>query len=141
MKKNLKDKITVEVLINASPEKTWQFWTEPTHIVQWNNASDDWHTTKAHNDIKQGGQFNYRMEAKYGSWGFDFAGEYSKVLPFKEIHYTMADNRKVEILFLQQPNGTLVRETFEAETTNPIEMQQSRWQAILNNFKKHIEQN
>jgi len=141
MKKDENIQITVEATVNEKIEKVWTFWTGPQHITKWNAASDDWHTTKAENNLKDEGTFNYRMEAKDGSWGFDFEGTYSKVLLHKEISYQMSDGRGVEILFLPQGNSTLVRETFDAESTNPIDMQRDGWQAILNNFKKYTESN
>jgi len=141
MNKEENIQITVEATVNEKIEKIWDLWSGPQHITKWNAASDDWHTTKAENNLKEGGTFNYRMEAKDGSFGFDFEGTYSKVLLHKEISYQMADGRGVEILFLPQGNSTLVRETFDAESTNPIEMQRDGWQAILNNFKKYTESN
>lgn len=134
-----KKTITVEVTINSQVEKVWSFWTDPKHIVKWNNASKDWHTTKAENDLKAGGRFLSRMEAKDGSMGFDFSGEYSSVVPYKQIKSTLDDGRKVQILFVPKENETTVIETFEAESENTLELQKSGWQAILDNFKKHVE--
>ena len=133
-------KITVETTINAPIEKVWEYWTEPEHITKWNNASDDWHTPIAENDLTVGGKFLTRMEAKDGSFGFDFGGIYDEVKLNEVIAYTMGDGRKVTITFNGQGNETQVIETFDAETTNPIEMQQAGWQSILDNFKKYIEQ-
>jgi uncharacterized protein YndB with AHSA1/START domain len=133
-------KITVETTINAPVEKVWEYWTEPKHITKWNNASDDWHTPIAENDLTVGGKFLTRMEAKDGSFGFDFGGIYDEVKLNEVIAYTMGDGRKVTITFNGQGNETQVIETFDAETTNPIEMQQAGWQSILDNFKKYIEQ-
>lgn len=118
----------------------WEYWTEPQHITQWNNASDDWHTPVAENDLTVGGKFLTRMEAKDGSFGFDFGGVYDEVKLHEVISYTMGDGRKVTITFKSQGNETEVIETFDAETSNPIEMQQAGWQAILDNFKKYAEQ-
>ena len=133
--------ITVETTVNAPVEKVWKYWNEPGHITKWAHASDDWHTTRAENDLKTGGKFLSRMEAKDGSFGFDFGGEYTNVEEHKTIEYTMGDGRKVKIDFTPQGNATKVVETFDAESTNPIEMQRGGWQAILDNFKKYTENN
>lgn len=133
--------ITVEATINAPVEKVWQYWTLPEHITQWNNASGDWHTPHAENDLRAGGSFNSRMEAKDGSVGFDFEGVYDAVKTNEYIEYTIGDGRKVKITFTPDGDKTKVAESFEAETTNPIEMQQGGWQAILDNFKKYTEAN
>lgn len=132
-------KLTVQATIKAPVSKVWKLWTEPEHIKQWNNASDDWHTPHAENDLRPGGKFVARMEAKDGSFGFDFGGEYGDVRTDEYIEYTIGDGRKVEISFSGDNNETKVVETFEAENTNPLEMQQGGWQAILNNFKKYAE--
>lgn len=131
--------ITVENTINAPVEKVWETWTKPEHITQWCNASDDWHAPKAENDVRVGGSFNTRMEAKDGSFGFDFGGVYDAVRNNEYIEYTMGDGRKVQISFTPQGNETKLVESFEAESENPIEMQKGGWQAILNNFKKYTE--
>lgn len=131
--------ITIEALVNASVEKTWTYWTEPNHIKHWNNASDDWHTPHAENDLRVGGKFTTRMEAKDQSFGFDFGGTYDTVKLNELIEYTMGDGRKVQVSFSRQGDKTLVSERFEPETTNSAEMQQQGWQAILNNFKKYTE--
>jgi uncharacterized protein YndB with AHSA1/START domain len=136
-----KQKINIEATINASLAKVWQYYTEPKHITQWNNASDDWHTTRAENDLRQGGKFLYRMEAKDGSFGFDFGGVYDEVKVNEYIAYTIDDGRKVEIDFSAQGNQCKIRIAFEAETQNPIEMQREGWQAILDNFKKYTQSN
>lgn len=135
----IKTKITVEATINAPLEKVWKIWTTPAHIMKWNNASDDWHTPTAENDLRVGGKFLSRMEAKDGSFGFDFWGIYDDVKTNERITYTMDDGRKVEIIFKSQGNTTIVTETFEAEGENSVELQQQGWQAILNNFKMHAE--
>jgi len=131
--------ITVQTIVNAPLEKVWELWTEPNHIVHWNNASDDWHTPKAENDLRVGGKFRSRMEARDGSIGFDFSGKYDTVDPQKLIEYTLDDDRKVQISFISQGNVTTVTENFEAEETNSVELQQKGWQAILDNFKKYTE--
>ena len=133
--------ITVENTINAPVEKVWEFWTKPEHIIEWCNASDDWHTPRAENDLKVGGKFASRMEAKDGSMGFDFGGVYDAVRTNEYIEYTLGDDRKVKINFSAQGNKTKVVESFEAENTHSIEMQQGGWQAILDNFKKYTEAN
>ena len=134
-----KEKITINILTNTSIEKVWEFWTKPVHITKWNYASEDWHTPRAENDLKIGGKFLSRMEAKDGSFGFDLEGIYDEVITNEKISYTLLDDRKVTISFLQTENGIEITETFEAENENPLELQKNGWQAILNNFKAHIE--
>lgn len=134
-------KITVEATVNAPVEKAWSVWTAPEHITKWSNASDDWHTPFAENDLRTGGKFLSRMEAKDGSMGFDFGGIYDDVTPNEKIAYTMGDGRRVTINFIANGNETRVVETFEAEDTNPIEMQRGGWQAIMDNFKSYVESN
>jgi uncharacterized protein YndB with AHSA1/START domain len=131
--------ITIEATIHASVEKVWDLLTNPEHIVRWNNASDDWHTPRAENDLRAGGRFLSRMEARDGSSGFDFSGVYTEVKPPEKIGYTLDDCRRVQILLVSMGNDTMVKETFETEGTNPAEMQRNGWQAILDNFKKHGE--
>jgi uncharacterized protein YndB with AHSA1/START domain len=133
--------ITVENTVKAPVEKVWQFWTLPEHITKWSNASDDWHTPFAENDLKVGGKFISRMEAKDGSFGFDFGGVYDEVKTNKMIAYTIGDGRKVKINFSTNGDETKIVETFEAENTNSIEMQRGGWQSILDNFKKYAEAN
>lgn len=136
-----KTTITVETVVNAPVEKVWESWTKPEHITKWNYASEDWHTPKAENDLRVGGAFSTRMEAKDGSFGFDFGGIYDDVKVNELIAYTLGDDRKVKIVFEAKGQTTKVTESFEAENTNPIEMQQGGWQAILDNFKKYTEAN
>ena len=131
--------ITVENTVNAPAKKVWEYWTKPEHITQWNNASDDWHTPRAENDLRTGGRFSARMEAKDGSMGFDFGGVYDAVTPNEYIEYTIGDGRKVKINFSAQGNSTKVTESFEAEGTHSIEMQKTGWQNILDSFKKYTE--
>lgn len=131
--------ITIETSVNASLEKVWKLWSEPTHIKLWNNASPDWHTPAAENDLRAGGKFNVRMEAKDGSFGFDFAGVYDEVKINELIAYTIGDGRKVKVTFKKNGNETKVIETFEPESENSIDMQRGGWQAILDNFKKYAE--
>lgn len=136
-----KQVITIETLIAAPIEQIWEYWTLPEHITQWYYASDDWHSPRAENDLRVGGKFLTRMEAKDGSFGFDFEGTYSLVENHKRIECILADDRTLKIDFIQEGNHCKVVEAFEAEETNPVELQQGGWQAILNNFKKHIETN
>lgn len=133
--------ITIETTVNAPIEKVWAYWTQPQHVKNWNNASEDWHTTRAENDLKAGGSFSFRMEAKDGSFGFDFGGIYDTIKPNEYIEYTLGDGRKVKISFTKEGNAIKVVESFEAETTHSIEMQRTGWQAILDNFKKYTEAN
>jgi uncharacterized protein YndB with AHSA1/START domain len=133
--------ISVESSINAPVAKVWEYWTKPEHITQWCNASDDWHAPRAENDLRTGGSFTSRMEAKDGSMGFDFGGVYDEVRTNEYIEYTIGDGRKVKIVFSQLGDKTKVVENFEAESTNPVEMQKGGWQAILDNFKKYTEEN
>ena len=132
-------KVTIETSVKVPIEKVWNFWTSPKHITQWNNASPDWHTPRAENDLRTGGKFLSRMEAKDGSFGFDFEGVYDEVQTHKLIAYTMSDGRTVKITFTANGNETQVVETFDAEGENPIELQSAGWQAILDNFKKYAE--
>jgi len=131
--------ITVQNTVEAPVEKVWEYWTKPEHITKWNNASDDWHSPRSENDLRPGGKFTTRMEAKDGSMGFDFGGVYDKVTPNKYIEYTMGDGRKVKVDFTSEGNKTKVVEQFEAEQTNSEELQKNGWQAILDNFKKYTE--
>jgi len=131
--------ITVKNTINAPVKKVWEYWTKPEHITQWNNASDDWHSPSAKNDLRVGGQFSTRMEAKDGSMGFDFGGVYDVVNENEHIEYTMDDGRKVSVRFTSNGDHTEVEERFDAEETNPVELQRNGWQAILDNFKGYAE--
>lgn len=133
--------ITIKTTVNAPVEKVWERWIQPDHITKWNFASDDWHSPWAKADLQVGGKFSARMEAKDGSFGFDFGGTYDVLDTNKQIVYTIDDGRKVDIQFVSNGNTTEVIETFEAETTNPVELQQQGWQAILDNFKKYAESN
>jgi uncharacterized protein YndB with AHSA1/START domain len=134
-----KTSLTVETTVNAPIQKVWDYWTKPEHITKWNAASDDWHTPWAENELKVGGKFKARMEARDGSFGFDFEGTYNDVQDQKYLEYTIADGRKVQVSFSSQAEATKVVETFEAEDTHSIEMQKEGWQAIMNNFKKYAE--
>ena len=131
--------VTIEAVVNAPAEKVWELWNNPKHVIQWNTPSPDWHTPSAESDLRVGGTFSYRMEAKDGSFGFDFAGTYDDVTPNKCLAYTIGDGRAVEVLFDAEGNSTKITSTFEAENQNPVEMQRGGWQAILDNFKKYAE--
>lgn len=139
MTEAVKTLITVRATVNAPAETVWKHWTSPESIKGWNYASDDWHSPRAENDLRKGGRFNVRMEARDGSMGFDFGGVYDNIVPDKEIDYTMDDNRKVRITFASDGRKTDVIETFEAESTNTIDQQRNGWQSILDNFKKFVE--
>jgi uncharacterized protein YndB with AHSA1/START domain len=141
METKSKTSVTVENTVKAPIEKVWRFWTEPEHIRNWAYAMDTWHTPFAENDFKVGGKFLSRMEAKDGSVGFDFGGIYDAIVPNKYIEYTLGDNRKVKITFSGNEKETRIVQDFEAENTNPVEMQKNGWQAILNNFKNYTETN
>lgn len=136
------ERITVETLIDAPREKVWNYFTQPEHITKWSFASADWHCPRAVNDVRTGGTFSTRMEAKDGSQGFDFSGTYTDVVPDELIAYTInGDGREVEVLITTEDEGTRVSQTFEAETENPVEMQRGGWQTILDNFKAYVEAN
>ena len=132
-------KITVETQVNAKLARVWDAWNTPADIQQWNSASDDWHTTRSTVDLREGGKFVARMEAKDGSEGFDFEGIYTRVVPQKVIEYRMGDGREVKVEFVERAGGVLVKETFDAETENTPELQRQGWQAILDSFGRHVE--
>ncbi len=131
-------KLSVQALVKAPIEKVWLAYNTPEHIVQWNAASDDWHTTQSTVDLRVGGTFCSRMEAKDGSFGFDFAGTYTNIVPQKLLEYSFGDRTAV-IEFSETPDGVIVNVSFDAEETHSIEQQQDGWQAILNNFVRHVE--
>lgn len=131
--------ITVRIFVNVPVDLVWKCWTTPSDIMRWNSASDDWHTTKAENSLLPQGRFSYRMEAKNGSAGFDFSGTYTKVVSQEQLAFTLDDGRAVSVLFWGQGKSTEIVETFEPETTNPIEMQRDGWLAILIRFKTYCE--
>ncbi|WP_298396387.1 SRPBCC domain-containing protein [Flavobacterium sp.] len=135
----IKTKITVECTIKSTLDKVWNYWTTPEKIMLWNNASEDWHTVKATNTLTPRGRFSYTMAAKDGSVSFDFEGTYLEVIQNKAIKYVLDDNREVSIDFIAIGDTVEVVETFEAETMNSVELQKDGWQAILNNFKKLVE--
>jgi len=135
----VKTLITIEATVKAPVEKVWKCWSSPEDITQWNSASPDWHTPFAENDLRPGGKFVSRMEAKDGSVGFDFGGVYEEVITNQRISYIIGDGRKVTVEFTPLENETRVVESFEAEEVNSIELQRGGWQAILNNFKNYVE--
>lgn len=131
-------RITVETFVESGLDQVWKAWNTPADIQQWNAASDDWHTSRATVDLREGGKFTARMEARDGSVGFDFEATYTRILPGKRIEYQMGDGREVTVDFLEQPGGVLVRETFDAESENPADMQRAGWQAILDSFGRYV---
>lgn len=131
--------ITVQTKVLASIDKIWSLWTLPEHITKWNSASEDWHTPYADNDLKVGGKFKYTMASKDGTMSFDFIGTYSVIQDKRTIAYTIEDGREVIIVFEEQQDGVVIRESFDPELENPKELQQQGWQAILDNFKKYVE--
>jgi uncharacterized protein YndB with AHSA1/START domain len=135
----MKKTIVVQTEVNLPLKETWSLWTDPMHIIQWNAASPDWHTTYAENDLKVNGFFSCRMEAKDGSVGFDFAGNYTHITPQAKIEYEIADGRKVKVNFSGGEKSTNIAEEFDPEQENSHEMQRAGWQSILDNFKKYAE--
>jgi uncharacterized protein YndB with AHSA1/START domain len=131
--------ITVETTVAVPVEDVWRAWITPDDIKRWNASSDDWHTTNATGDLRVGGAFSSRMEAKDGSMGFDFSGTYTKIVEHELIEYSLEDGRVVQVEFAAGDNGVTVRETFEAESANAAEQQRQGWQAILNNSARHVE--
>lgn len=132
-------KIEVSVTINASPQKIWRLWTQPNHITEWHFANDDWHCPAAENDLRVGGRFNYRMEAKDGSLGFDFVGIYDEIEDQEKITFTLGDGRESTTTFESLGKHTEVTTILDAEPQNPIDFQREGWQTILNNFKTYVE--
>lgn len=133
--------ITVSAIVTAPMNKVWKYWNEPAHIQAWAFASDDWECPYSENDLETGGNFKTTMAAKDKSTSFDFEGTYTSVIPNELIEYTIIDGRKVQIIFGQTENGVEITETFEPEHENPPELQAAGWQAMLDNFKKYIEEN
>jgi uncharacterized protein YndB with AHSA1/START domain len=134
-----KSPITVQASIAAPLQKVWDYWTGPEHVMQWNQASEDWHCPKASNDLRTGGKFSSTMAAKDGSMSFDFEGVYDEVIPGELIRYTMADGREVSISFEVQDGMTLIIETFDPESMHSEELQRAGWQAIMDSFKRYVE--
>ena len=135
----MSQKIDIQATVDVPRPKAWLLWTEPEHITMWNFASDDWCCPNAENDLRVGGRLRSRMEAKDGSFGFDFEAIYDEVIDEAKLSYTMTDGRQVETSFEDLGDSTKIATTFEAETENPAEMQRAGWQAILDNFKKYAE--
>lgn len=133
--------LTVQTTVKASLDKAWDCWTKPEHIVHWNFASPEWQCPSATNDLQEGGIFTSRMEAKDGSMGFDFSGTHNTIVMHKEIGSEMADGRLMHVTFEEKAGVVEIVETFEPESENSLELQQGGWQAILDNYKKYVEQN
>ncbi len=133
-------KITVETVVKAPIEKVWEAWNGPVHIQRWNAADETWHTPRSTVDLREGGKFLARMEAKDGSEGFDFEGTYTRIVPMELIEYRMGDGREVQVRFEDATGGVRVIETFDAENVYPPEAQREGWQAILDNFRRYVEQ-
>lgn len=132
--------ITIETTVPVSPELAWDYWTNPAHITKWNQASEDWHTPRAENDVRAGGKFTTRMESKDGKYGFDLWGIYDIVEPYRVLNSTLGDDRKVFVTFEPVASGTHIIETFETESENSPERQQQGWQAILDSYRRYVEQ-
>ena len=132
-------KITVETIVKSKLNQVWDAWNNPADIKQWNSAQDDWHTTDSSVDLREGGKFTARMEARDGSEGFDFEGTYTRIVPRSTIEYQMSDGREVKVEFVERGDGVLVKETFDTENENPAELQRQGWQAILDSFGRHVE--
>lgn len=136
------EKVQIDITILAPVEKVWNYYNEPEHIVKWNFAHESWQCPSSENDLRVGGKFNNRMEAKDGSFGFDFVGIYDEVITNELIKYHMEDGRNVETVFEKvDENTTKVKISFDPETQNSVEMQRDGWYAILNNFHKYVENN
>ena len=135
------NKITIKATIAADKQKVWDYYTKPEHITQWNFAADTWHCPSASNDMQVGGKYIARMEAKDGSFGFDFEATYNEIIVGESYTYTMPDNRVVNVLFNENGNQTEVTIIFDPENENPVELQQQGWQSILDNFKRYVENN
>lgn len=134
-------KIQVQANVAADKQKAWDFYTKPEHIVKWNFASDDWQCPRATNDMRVGGKYSARMEAKDGSFGFDFEAVYDEIVPGEKFQYTMPDGRLVNVEFEKNGNSTNVKVLFDAESVNSLELQKGGWQTILDNYKKYAEKN
>lgn len=137
----MSNKVTVTATVNADSKKVWDYYNQPEHITKWNFADPSWHCPSATNDMRVGGKYVSRMEAKDGSFGFDFEATYDEVVEGKKFTYTMPGGRQVTVVFNENNGSTGIDVTFDAETENPIEMQRDGWQAILDNFKKYTEAN
>lgn len=133
--------LEINTKINASLHKIWNYYISPEHIINWNFASDDWHCPKAENDLFDSKKFKYNMSSKDNKYSFDFEGNYTKVIEFKEINYDIIDGRKVSVSFSEEGKSVFVKIMFDAEKINSEELQIAGWQAILDNFKKYVELN
>lgn len=131
--------IRISAMVNAPIDRVWDSWTKPEHITKWNFADDSWHCPSASNDLKVGGKYIARMEAKDGTFGFDFEATYDTIIDKQELTYTMPDGRKVTTIFVSNGKETSITTTFDAESENPVELQKQGWQAILDNFKKYAQ--
>lgn len=131
--------ITVSVSVRASPRRAWEMFTDPSSVTEWNFASPDWHCPRAENELREGGKFRYRMEARDGSFGFDFEGTFLELSPPTRLRYSLGENREVVVQFTGQGERTLVTESFTPEPTHSLEQQRSGWQSILENYKRHVE--
>ncbi len=132
-------KIDIQSFVNVSTKEVWEFYTNPEHIVNWNFASPNWHCPSAQNDLRPGGKYSARMEAKDGSFGFDFEAIYDTVYPLEGFTYTMEDGRQVDTQFIEEETGTLIKVSFDPEDQNSLELQRAGWQAILENFTSYAE--
>jgi len=132
-------KVTVETTVKAPLEAVWSAWSDPAEIKRWNTPTAEWQTTRSSVDLREGGRFHSRMEAKDGTVGFDFAGTYTRVVPQKRIDYRTDDGRTVHVEFIERPHDVLVKETFDPETVDTLDFQHIGWQAILDNFSRHVE--
>lgn len=132
-------KLTVETLARADLKTVWSAYSNPDDITKWNSPSDDWHSPRSRVDLREGGTFNTRMEAKDGSMGFDFEGTYTRVVPQELIEYRMSDGREAAVRFTDAPEGVRIRVDFDAESENPAEVQQQGWQRILDSFGRYVE--
>lgn len=133
--------ITVSADIAASPATVWEAYNNPEDIKQWNQASPDWHCPSSENDLREGGRFRNTMAAKDGSFSFDFSGVYTRIVPYKLVEYTLDDNRRVSVNFVETEKGATITTSFEAEDQHPVDLQREGWQLILNSFKNHTEHN
>lgn len=134
-------KITIQAVVAADRQKVWDRYTQPEHITKWNFATDTWHCPAASNDMRVGGKYLARMEAKDGSFAFDFEAVYNEIVDGEKFTYTMPDNREIQVTFEQTDDKTLVTVTFDPENENPVDLQRSGWQSILDNFRKYAEGN
>jgi uncharacterized protein YndB with AHSA1/START domain len=134
-------KVEISATVNAPVAKVWEYWNAPEHITKWNSPHESWHSPRAENDLRVGGRFMARMEAKDGSMGFDFGGVYDEVTPNKLIAYTMDDKRAVRVEFIDNGDSTTINESFDPEDQNPVDFQKQGWQAILDHFKRYTEEN